>query len=541
MRIGGVSTLLLAVLAAAQNPPRHRSFTLTGQVVDGLSGRPMTNLELGLDRDDWQPAAERAAPDSQGRFAFRGLPAGEYILSATGADFGTIHFEEVADPGWVITIRLGPEEEEKVVQFRIVPRGVISGTVKDEFGEPLERAPVTLYRPAWTDGRVVFGQVNQQTTDDRGRYRMTNLPPGGYVICAGASQGQATPVPLPGPVDFAAPAAPRFYVRSCYPDAAGPSPTPFPLAAAGRVAVDLTLRSAPAVSVEGRLSDPPANAGLSIRLIPESAFDFSQTWFAAVKPPEFGFHGVPPGSYRLEADVTWQEPDGSQRSAVARLRIAVGNVNLGGVYVPLEPAGAIDVVLHPADGARIDPGSVQVGLRPTDSDPNGMRWAQGDETGPLHLSGLARGAYWLSTRTKGSYCVTSAKFGGQDVLRRVLTVTPAMAASLDLVVSKSCGGIQARVVSEGKPVPKAKVLLMLSGSARDPGDLMTDFSNDEGEITFTGLAPGRYLLWAWGVDTFGGFVGPESLDGEQHPATQVMVTVGDPTRVDVPLLKPEVR
>ena len=544
-------------MLAAQPRPTPGSFTLRGQVVDGLSGRPITGIELGLDKTDWQPAAEPIASDPQGRFVFPGLAAGEYILFADRPDFGRIFFEELPDPGWVQTVRLGPqglgperlgpqpsgpEDAEKVVQFRIVPRSAISGMVRDEFGEPAERATVTLHRPLWSDGRIVFGQVNQQTTDDRGRYRMNNLPPGGYVICASAAQGHATAVALPGPVDLASPVEPRFYVRSCYPDVTASSPAPFRVPAAGRAGVDLTLLSAPAVSVRGRLSALPANAGLNIRLIPETSFDSSQPWFAGFDSPgAFAFRGVPPGPYRLDADVNWQEPDGTRKSTFARLRIAVGNVDLNGIDVPLEPAGAIDVVLHGQDGARIDPEDLQVGLRPAVPEPAGTEWAQREPTGQLHFGPLASGTYWLSTRTKESICVHAAKLGAQDALQGALTVTPAMAASLDVLVSKSCGGIQARAVSDGKPVPGAKVLLLLRGTAKAPGDLMTDFSNDEGEIAFTGLAPGRYLLWAWTVDGFGSFVGPVKLDGASQPATPVLVHAGDPTRVDVPLLKQEAR
>src|SRR6266852_2649722 len=85
-----LAAALLALPVAAQTQASEKRHSLRGQVVDALSGRPVTDVELSLSTARWESAAEPVTPDSQGRFFFRGLAPGQYVLSAARPDFGTI-------------------------------------------------------------------------------------------------------------------------------------------------------------------------------------------------------------------------------------------------------------------------------------------------------------------------------------------------------------------------------------------------------------------------------------------------------------------
>jgi hypothetical protein len=137
---------------AAQTRPVEKNHSLSGEIFDALSGRPVTDVELALSTAHWETAADPVMPDSQGRFVFHGLA-----------------------PGEIQTIRIGREDKEKVVAFRLLPRGSVAGVIRDEFGEVIVGASVTLSRPQWSDGTVVLQQSNQATTDDRGQYRIHNV------------------------------------------------------------------------------------------------------------------------------------------------------------------------------------------------------------------------------------------------------------------------------------------------------------------------------------------------------------------------------
>src|SRR5204863_8561124 len=123
---------------------------------------------------------------------FRGLTAGRYILSASRPDLGTVTYGERQD-GMVSTIAVGADVAEKPVLFRIPFLGTITGTVRDHYGDPFERAMVTASRLDWRDGKIVTTSAGQAATDDRGRYRLNRLRPGSYALCAEAGLSESAP------------------------------------------------------------------------------------------------------------------------------------------------------------------------------------------------------------------------------------------------------------------------------------------------------------------------------------------------------------
>jgi hypothetical protein len=533
-----VSLLALPIeLAHGQNG--EKKFSLQGQVVDGVTGRPLAGVEIGLDGIDWEPAAEPATPDAQGRFVFHGLAAGQYILFASRPDFGRIFFDEVPDSGVTQTVHIKPEQTVKTVLFRVMSRSAVSGTVRDEFSDPVEYSNVILYRAAWIDGRVRLQPGERSTTDDRGRYRISNVPPGGYFVCAspgGTNNGGGNVAPSAGPVDFASRAEPRFYIQTCLPNASGSPFTPLQLSAGRQTEINLTLRSASASSLRGRLLNLPPGVSTGIRLVPEDAFHDAQPLFSGTAAEgKFMFRGVLPGRYRLEADFNWQPPNSPLTHLVARVPVEIGGTNLEGVDVPLEPPAVIDVVFRGAEPAKAEAQTIEIGLRSSSE----SSWAQRESKGPLRFASLFAGSYWLFTRTTKTTCVQSAKLGEQDALRSAVTVKWGTTAQLDVTLSKDCGEIQGRVVSDGIAQPNAKVLILISGSAKEPGNMLTDHTDDEGEFSLNGLAPGRYLLWAWREDAGGSSVGPASLGSVEGQATSVLVTKGEAVKIDVALLQQE--
>ena len=151
---------------------------------------------------------------------------------------------------------------------------------------------------------------------------------------------------------------------------------------------------------------------------------------------------------------------------------------------------------------------------------------------------MPAGSYRLLA-TAAEACVQSVKLGGREVRGNPLAIAAGAALRLDVTVSKNCGGVQARAVRDGVAVAGAKMVLLLNGTPKDPGELQEDFTNDEGELSFSGLTPGRYLLWAWAVEGTGAITGPASLAAVEPQATTVEVKEGEPVRIDVPLLKDE--
>ena len=505
-------------------PLAAQRFTLSGTVVDGVSNGPLAGMEVSLQTDTWKAAGDPVISDAQGRFAFGGLVAGEYILSAEGNGFGTVHYGEAPDPGWVSTVKVGAD---KSVVFRIFPRGGIEGVVRDEFGDPMMGASVSIVRPLWRAGRTTMANVGQKPTDDRGRYRFGNLAPGNYMVCAGG--GQNTTAPLPGPVDFATRVENRYYIRTCN--------RAFQLAPGQHAQVDLSPLTGLTATVRGRVRNVPQHMGFSVQMTPEDGV-FYQNLGSTVDPTQgtFAIRGVPPGHYRLRANLGYMA-DGVLQQLAAEIPVDVGGSDVDGLDLTLDSGPTVDVTLHGLTESQIDPTTTGVSLQ--NADPTLGRGGTGlDKDGTFHFSQLSPGRYWLSVRAPES-CVESLKLGEREVPGGAFDVAAGASMHLDATVSKHCGSIQMRAVRDGEAVPDAKVVLLLNGTAKDPGELKEDFANDEGEYSFSGLTPGQYLVWAWAVQGKGAMTGPASLAAVEQQATVIEVKAGDPVHVDVPLLADE--
>src|SRR5579871_216899 len=518
--------MLAAALPGDAGEPRY---CLRGRVIDAVNGRPLADVHVGLSTADWQSEIEPVVPDSEGRFLFTGLAAGEFVLTAHRPDFQMIP-DELPDPHLVQTVSVGPEPENEVV-FRVMPRGVISGTVRDESGDFVAGAEIAAYRPVWSDGRVALQLVAQDSTDDRGRYRMDRLRPAGYVVCA-SPQAERLVAPQTGSVDFVSRDDLRIYAQSCFPNATASSGRVFTLLPGVEASIDLTLLPMAGLTVRGKLVSLPKGATSDAQLVagdksgrPEGAF------VHVADTGDFVIAGLVPGRYLLAAEVHFGEPD-APGLLIARLPMVLHD-SLEGVVVPLEAPVEVGVAWHGIEKEELERGDVTLGLLPysESSQQTGIffRWSGGQ---------VISGRYWLTSRTRGSTCVASAKLGDTEVSRSLITVKPGT-PTLDVTISHDCGAIHARVLANGKAAARTKVLLLLSGTPEEPGQMITDFTDDAGEIWFTGLAPEHYLMWAWNVNTDGSFVGPPSLAEIAAQATPVVVGLGEPARVDIALLRVE--
>jgi protocatechuate 3,4-dioxygenase beta subunit len=503
-------------------------FTLSGTVVDA-SNQPLAGVELTLQTEQWKAVGDPAISDAQGRFAFGGLATGEYILTAEGAGFGTIHYGEAPDPGWVSSVRVGGEAGNKSIVFRIVPRGAIEGIVRDEFGDPMLGAIVSVVRPLWRNGRSAMANVARKSTDDRGRFRFGNLAPGNYIVCAEGSRDASAPVQ--GPVDYATHVDNRFYARTCN--------RAFQLAPGQHAQVDVSPLTAAMATVRGHVRNLPPQTGFSVNLMPDDGSEgFNQiNAFADAAQGTYSIRGVPPGRYRLRAQSSLNA-NGAQRLLLADLPVDVGSSDMDGLDVAFDSAGTVDVALHGVAENQIDAERVTVILRGAHA-AGEFRGSTRDKDGAFHFDGVTPGSYRLSAWGPEESCVESVKLGGRDMRGVPFEVAAGAALHLDVAVSKNCGSIRMRAVRADAAVPGAKVVLLLSGTAKDPGELKEDFANDEGEYLFPWLTPGRYLVWAWAVEGTGAMAGPAGLAEVEPQATVVEVTAGDPVHVDVPLLKDE--
>ena len=508
-----------------------RTLSLTGQVVDGLSNKPLTDVDLFLFTADWDSVAGPVPPDEHGNFSFTGLAPGSYILRADRPDFDAFHYGQL--PDWKVQpITLAAGAKPAPLLFRIPLRGSFSGTVFDESGEPLTGVTVAAYRATWDGTSVNYTSSENTQSDDLGRYRITNLSGGSYVVCA-FIPGSSRTVPSIGPVDFSS-AMPRlFYGRACRPDDSGRLLSSLQLSPGQKMSLDLTLPSVPHTALRGKVvGDVAQHVAVRLRREP-SVNGLDLPWNASTDDQHtFALQDIPSGDYLLELESQQRNPDGSGPPAFARIPVSLS----GGtreLEVAMKAAVTLAIVFHSPQGATLAPNVVSVGLIPATGDPTVIQLLKPD--GSRNYDALAEGAYWLQTRTSNSTCIAAATLDGKDVLHRRLSLSSGANMRLDLTLSQHCAGIEGKIISPLDSFPVTRLVVLLSGTPEEPGDPWADIFT-EAEFSVSLLPAGSYWIWAWAEDASSPFTGPESLKAAAKYATRVDVKDGESKKVSIPLL-----
>jgi hypothetical protein len=250
----------------------------------------------------------------------------------------------------------------------------------------------------------------------------------------------------------------------------------------------------------------------------------------------FTIRGVSAGHYRVVADVrSRQNMDPAEKHLTAVLSVDVGGGDVSGLELTLDTGGSLDVVFHGVTENQLDRTKVTPYLQGGDTGVG----TPPEKEGAFHFADVPAGRYWLVENTPPDACVESVKLGDREVRGAAIDISGGTALRADVTVSKRCGSVRMRAVLDGEAVAGAKAVLLRSGTPKDPGEITEDFVNDEGELSFDRLAPGRYLLWAWAMTGKGAIAGPASLAAVEPKATVVEVKEGEQAHIDVPLLPEE--
>jgi hypothetical protein len=187
------------VSPAANAPPGQRTGMIVGQVVDAVTGDPVSEaiVRLTMPRSFENPAApnDRVMADGEGRFFFTDLYPGEYWLNASKDGYSPGIYGQRRARGQNQLLSLAEGERLTDVTLRIWKHGVIAGTVVDEAGEPVVGVAVRAIIKDVFAGRPRYGNMELNSelvptamTDDRGMFRLSQLTPGTYVVAVPSNQ-----------------------------------------------------------------------------------------------------------------------------------------------------------------------------------------------------------------------------------------------------------------------------------------------------------------------------------------------------------------
>lgn len=397
---------------------------IIGRVVDGTTGAAVTGVAVTIGGSNALRAGNAVLVDTQGRFIFSGLAAGSFTLMAEKNGYFAGTYGRTRPGGQSQPIVLRDGERVTDATMHIWRYGTISGAVVDDAGEPVSGAQVIAFQRTWVAGHPSLSTSGGPLTDDRGMFRIIQLPPGEYVVCvtsrlvtfpmsfveADNTNDQATDIAQRArSVELAAkgserlgtyPAAPSSrlgdFVIARAPGPATPLPsgnerlsifpitfypsarateltTPISLAPGEqRSGIDLHVRLTPTVRVSGTASGstgPIGNLGVHLQLGVGNQFRSRMLVEPAqtVTAPDgaFTFLGVPAGSYVVVAATTSPAGDG----ASAALPVTVGDRDLTDVPLTLRPNPRVSGRIE-FDGTSARPElrmlSALIGLDPVD-------------------------------------------------------------------------------------------------------------------------------------------------------------------------------
>jgi hypothetical protein len=474
--------------------------------------------------------------ENNGYFVIRDITPGRYAINASGNGYRQQASGKGKGNTQVEILDLAPGKNVRGIAFRLLPPGVITGTVYDEDGAPVTSAQVQALRVSGSGRRRQIGGVSSQQTNDLGVYRIWGLEAGQYLVAAAYQPPQTNPGQQVDDV----------YLPTFHPSTADTSQAMVVEVQPGAEVsgIDVDLRQAHAVMVRGRVMvDGPVKSlrGVYVSLAPrvatEGGIPFSNYGAPVQKDSgDFEIRGVPPGSYNLSA--MWND---GRRQLYGRVPVEVDNANLDGVTLVL------DSPITLVGRFRVE-GSDQFGftrlglwLQPIDS-AMGVGGSQAKADGTFVVENVYDGNYRL--RISGfpeQYYVKSARVGGSDVLESGLTISRSQPpAHLEIVLSSDGGRVDGSVLQEQQPVSGALVVLAPDPPHREREEMYSVKATDAfGHFSLLGLPPGDFKLFAWETVQGTNYTDPDFFKAFEDRGTPVHIGEGQQQTVQLEVITSE--
>ena len=530
----GVVALLLAVAALghAQEPQQPQSpepvapapgtpksdatFTVTGTVVDSVTGAPVRRAAVDVS----DPIERATLTDSNGHFQFEKMPEGRVFISAMKPGF-------INQRGMSATVPLDVGPDMSPLLLRIAPAAVIQGRVTTRDGQPLEGLTVSAGTSQIWDGQKVWhGQRYYGRTDDRGEFRIANLPGGSYYVAV--DQSQETRLTQPGIPN----GREQSYAKTYYPGVSD-------LGAAALLEVhpgqqleaNFTLSGELLYRISGSAETGEViNSQLTFARKAGDGYDFVTA--ADAQGGKFQVR-LPAGSYTATTSTA------SGREWTTGGPSVVVSSDAADLQVVLMPAASIKFVMR-----REASGAASSGSAAEDAH---LRDAVSLQLVPTRVPGINQGVKWWNPRmdeipnvepgvyrakffSGGLWRVKAAQCGGVDLLTDDLTVTAgAQPPPVEITLSDDAATITGTLDTNIRP---AIVLLVQRHGERN---LIQPVPALQGSFFIQGVSPGDYELLAFDQTDPLEYENPEVLNPYLSKAVHVSVGPRETAKVDLHL------
>jgi len=510
----------------AQSQQAQKPAKLTGRVLRTEDGAPLPKATVTLIAEGRGSDTLSVRTNSSGVFEFAEVPPGRYRLRADRTGFvGETYGQRGGGPG--ISIEFTPGREIADIEMRLLRAGVITGTITDEDGEPIEGIAVRAQRARFSPGgRLQTASVRSDTTNDIGEYRLSGLTPGFYYVQVGGREG----VSIGGFRSLSY--APAYYPGVPLREDANR----VQVTAAGEVrGIDLQLHSAPTYTISGIIVDATPPIGRKIYSIGFATESGRATTSADNQTGRFTLRGVEPGEYTLVAFV--DAMDGS----AARHGYRGVKLTDSAISVVIEVGKLAEVrgeVKVEGEGAFAYSNLFVVLRSTTPSFPGGGGAIE--DSGAFSVRELPEGSYTfeLNGRADEVY-LKSARCEGEDHLTKPLAVAADQVVErCSLVLARDVAQVSGFVSDDDKPAAGAVVVLIPRELERRkiPRHTHTAQTDKNGQFLLRGVIPGDYFAFAVTPRDDAAYYDLEFPNRNEEKAERVTVKPAEPLALNLKLL-----
>ena len=516
--------------------------TIRGMVLAADGESPLAKATVSLRKSgSRRGAGERTArSDDRGQYEFKDVEAGKYLLSVTRngflpLDYGQKRVQAFRGEGGGTPLTLVDGQVLSGIDFKLIRGGVVEGRVADQDYEPLSRVIVTLSGYQTVQGDRVLSPVSRAQTDDRGQFRLFDIPPGSYFLSA--TQGGGFPL-------FGRRGRRRqrgqSFPPTYYPGVASPEQaTRIEVSAGGEVGgFHLTLIEAYTYSVSGRVLASDGSPAQSVRIFTVNQSGTGQVSVGGGTTTDlqgaFTVAGLLPGKHRLIG-----RRGRGQEPQIASASVEVIDQDIQGLMLALGSGASITGrIVSENEELSLDWRRISVDTRSAEGVGRGLRFGGGgnrvEEDFSFRISNLPGGLYRFTVNLPpGNHYVESIRAQGQDILDRLIEMNDQDHLSgVEVRVSPNGSRISGVVQSEedGKAVDGATVLVF----AADPQQrgsfsrfTRTTQTDQTGRYSLEGLPPAEYLVCALVEHESGRESEPEYLNGLEGDSTAIDISAGE--------------
>jgi hypothetical protein len=542
----GMPTRLPPRAARPGEDPNKGTAILRGYVVATDTGSPLRRALVRATSQDGRSGGI-ATTDADGRFEIKDLVAGRYNLSASKAGFVMMSYGQrrPEQQGTLLEILDGQLVEK--IAFSLPRGGVITGTILDEFGEPVAGANVSTLRFRYFNGARRLTPSGGASTDDRGMFRVYGLAPGDYYVSAALRSQQAMMLGpgnvSTGPVDG--------YAPTYYPGTpnAGDATRVTVRAMQEAANVSFSLIAARLSRISGRAmtsTGAPIVQGM-VMLTPIDRFTAGAATFnngMTRADGSFQLLGVAPGTYNLQLR---PRSNPTPDAEFGNLRITVGQDDLDNVTV-VTSRGAIAYGVITTDESTppaVRPQQVSLFARPTEPEVIGMGGAANvNDDWTFAITGLSEPRIITANIAENvDWVVKAVLHNGVDVTDTPIDFAPGQTVEgLQVVFSRKRTEISGLITGErSSPDTDATVIVFSQEPSRwgyATRYVRTGRPSQDGRYSLRGLPPHDYFVVAVKEVEAGQWQDPEYLESMSRQAIRISLGEGETRVQDLKPVRP---